>query len=136
MTAGHMVPQRSCSPHYAMWSFATFSIAALLLSTLPSCASAPAVGRSALLDTTRSVEPAPEAFRVRFETSRGPFVMEVHRAWSPFGVDRFYYLVRRGFYDDTRFFRVMPGYIAKFGISGVRIPEPRSCSSTFETTPT
>jgi peptidyl-prolyl cis-trans isomerase A (cyclophilin A) len=63
------------------------------------------------------VERAPEAFRVRFETSRGPFVMEVRRAWSPFGVDRFYYLVRRGFYDDTRFFRVIPGYIAQFGIS-------------------
>jgi len=44
--------------------------------------------------------------------------MEVHRAWSPFGVDRFYYLVRRGFYDDTRFLRVIPGYIAQFGISG------------------
>ena len=111
------MPRNSRSWHRAQCKSATFGIAALLLTTLPSCAGNPAVGRSALLDPARSVERAPETFRVRFETSRGPFVMEVHRAWSPFGADRFYYLVRRGFYDNTRFFRVMPGYIAQFGIS-------------------
>ena len=83
-----------------------------------SCASGPGADRSALLDTTRSAEPAPEQFRVRFETSRGPFVVEVHRAWAPWGVDRFYYLVSRNFYDSTAFFRVLPGYIAQFGVSG------------------
>src|SRR2546426_5433180 len=108
MTAGHAMPRNSLSPQHAQWGSAAFGIAALLLATLPSCARDPAVGRSTLLDTTRSAEPAPKAFRVRFETSRGPFVMQVNRAWSPFGVDRFYNLVRRGFYDDTRFFRVIP----------------------------
>lgn len=61
---------------------------------------------------------APETFRVRFETSRGPFVVEAHRSWSPHGVDRFYQLVSSGFYDGVRFFRVIPGFVAQFGIHG------------------
>ncbi|HUQ98870.1 MAG TPA: peptidylprolyl isomerase, partial [Gemmatimonadaceae bacterium] len=80
--------------------------------------SAQLVDRVALLDKTRSAQPAPETFRVRFETSRGSFVMKVNRAWSPWGVDRFYYLVRKGFYDGTRFYRVLNGFITQFGISG------------------
>ena len=97
---------------------AAIGIAALALSTFPSCASGPSGDHSALLDTTRSAEIAPEVFRVRFETSRGPFVVEAHHAWSPWGVDRFYYLVRNKFYDSTAFIRVLPGYIVQFGISG------------------
>ena len=115
MTAGRLVPRSFISRHRVHSAWVPFAFGALLLAIFPSCASAPASGRSVLLDTTRSVERAPENFRVRFETSRGPFVMQINRAWSPFGVDRFYYLVRRGFYDDTRFFRVIPGYIAQFG---------------------
>jgi peptidyl-prolyl cis-trans isomerase A (cyclophilin A) len=97
---------------------AVLGIVALTAATVSSCASGQAVNRSALLDLRNSAEPAPEVFRVRFETSRGVFVMEAHRAWSPWGVDRFYYLVRRGFYDGTRFYRVLDGFIAQFGISG------------------
>jgi peptidyl-prolyl cis-trans isomerase A (cyclophilin A) len=100
------------------WSFAALTVSAISLASLPSCASGPAGDRSALLDTTHSAEIAPETFRVRFETSRGPFVVEAHHAWSPWGVDRFYYLVRRNFYDSAAFFRVLPGYIAQFGING------------------
>lgn len=62
--------------------------------------------------------PSPEVFRVRFETTAGSFVIEVHRAWSPHGADRFYELVRDGYYNDSRFFRVVPGRWAQFGISG------------------
>jgi peptidyl-prolyl cis-trans isomerase A (cyclophilin A) len=97
---------------------AALGIVALSAATLASRASGQVVNRSALLNKSTSAEPAPEVFRVRFETSRGAFVMEVHRAWSPFGVDRFYYLVRRGFYDGTRFYRVLDRFIAQFGISG------------------
>jgi len=61
---------------------------------------------------------APRQFRVRFTTSEGDFVVEVHRTWAPLGADRFYNLVRAGFFDDSRFFRIRAGYIAQFGIPG------------------
>jgi cyclophilin family peptidyl-prolyl cis-trans isomerase len=61
---------------------------------------------------------APAAFHVRLETSKGPMLLEIHRDWSPHGADRFYNLVRAGFYDDARFFRVIAGRWAQFGING------------------
>ena len=61
---------------------------------------------------------APGIFRVKFETSKGDFVVEARRGWSPRGVDRFYNLARAGFFDDSRFFRVRAGFIAQFGIAG------------------
>lgn len=61
--------------------------------------------------------PAPDSFRVSFETSRGPFVVQVSRALSPHGADRFYELVNAGFFDEARFFRVVPGFVAQFGIN-------------------
>ena len=61
---------------------------------------------------------APERFRVRLETSKGLVVLEVHRDWAPRGADRFYNLVRHGYYDEARFFRVIAGKWAQFGIHG------------------
>lgn len=61
---------------------------------------------------------APDRFRVRLETSKGLAVLEVHREWAPHGVDRFYNLVRHGYYDEARFFRVVAGRWAQFGIHG------------------
>ncbi len=58
----------------------------------------------------------PEVFRVKFETSQGDFVVEVTRAWSPRGADRFHELVRMRYFDQGRFFRVVPGFIAQFGV--------------------
>jgi peptidyl-prolyl cis-trans isomerase A (cyclophilin A) len=61
---------------------------------------------------------APPVYKVRFDTSRGTFVIEVHRDWAPNGADRFYNLVKNGFYDNTRFFRVVSGFMVQFGING------------------
>src|SRR5256884_7631383 len=61
---------------------------------------------------------APATVRARFETSKGAFVIEVQREWAPLGADRFYNLVKSGYYDGTRFFRVIAGFMAQFGIHG------------------
>ena len=74
--------------------------------------------RPVILDPSRATERAPDRFRVRFETTRGPFVVEVTRAWAPRGADRFYNLVRAGYYDDVAFFRVIEGFMVQFGING------------------
>lgn len=61
---------------------------------------------------------APDSFKVAFETSKGNFVVQAHRDWAPRGVDRFYHLVQLGYFDDTRFFRVISGFMAQFGLHG------------------
>src|ERR1051326_8881002 len=61
---------------------------------------------------------APENFRVKFTTSKGPFIVEVHKAWAPKGVQRFYELVNAGYFDGNRFFRIVPNFIVQFGMSG------------------
>ncbi len=63
---------------------------------------------------------APETFDVKFETTRGDFVVQVHRNWAPLGADRFYNLVRHGFFTGEAFFRVVPGFVVQFGLS----PDP------------
>lgn len=59
---------------------------------------------------------APDLFKVNFATTKGDFVVEVHRAWAPHGADRFYNLVKAGFFTDAAFFRYVPGFIVQFGI--------------------
>jgi peptidyl-prolyl cis-trans isomerase A (cyclophilin A) len=61
---------------------------------------------------------APATFKAKFATSGGDFVVEARREWAPLGVDRFYNLVKNGFYDGTCFFRVISGFMAQFGIHG------------------
>jgi peptidyl-prolyl cis-trans isomerase A (cyclophilin A) len=68
---------------------------------------------------------APDSFRVTFETSRGPFVVQISRAWAPLGADRFYDLTQQHFFDDSRFFRVVPGFVVQFGLNGdPKVNEP------------
>ncbi len=71
---------------------------------------------SCRVQTARS--PSPEVFTVRLATTQGVMLIEVHRAWSPHGADRFRELVQAGYYNDSRFFRVIAGRWAQFGISG------------------
>jgi cyclophilin family peptidyl-prolyl cis-trans isomerase len=73
---------------------------------------------SAGLASTAADERAPERFRVRLDTTRGPIVIDCTRASAPLGADRFYTLVRAGYYDDSAFFRVVKGKWAQFGING------------------
>jgi peptidyl-prolyl cis-trans isomerase A (cyclophilin A) len=68
--------------------------------------------------TVAAQEKAPDTYKVKFDTSKGPVVVEVHRAWAPTGADHLYSLVKSGFYNDVRFFRVVPNFMVQFGMSG------------------
>ena len=86
-------------------------------------AAAPAItpaeaARQKLLNPAQLNEKAPETFRAKFATSKGDFVIEVTRAWSPNGADRFFNLVKNGYYNDCRFFRVIDDFMVQFGING------------------
>lgn len=59
---------------------------------------------------------APEVYKVKFVTTKGDVIIQVNRVWAPIGSDRFYNLVRSGFYKDASFFRIVPGFVAQFGI--------------------
>ena len=72
----------------------------------------------ALLNPALANETAPAKFKAKFDTTKGAFVVEVDRDWAPNGADRFYNLVKIGFYDDVAFFRVLDGFVAQFGIHG------------------
>ena len=63
-------------------------------------------------------EQAPATYKARFDTSKGVVVIEVRRDWAPNGADQFYNLVKNGFYDNVRFFRVISGFMVQFGING------------------
>ena len=77
----------------------------------------PRAARNPLLRPDSYTETAPTSYRVRLETSAGDVVIDVHRDWAPIGADRFYNLVRGGFYDDARIYRVVEGFMAQFGLN-------------------
>ena len=87
-------------------------------SARPEPPAAPPDPRAALLDPSLAAGPAPDVFRVRFETTEGTFDVRCERAWAPHGVDRFHQLVRIGFFRDVALFRVIKGFVAQFGIHG------------------
>jgi peptidyl-prolyl cis-trans isomerase A (cyclophilin A) len=72
----------------------------------------------ALLNPSLAKDRAPDRYRVRFDTTKGPFTVEVDRSWSPLGADRFFNLVKVGFFQEIALFRVLDGFVAQFGISG------------------
>jgi peptidyl-prolyl cis-trans isomerase A (cyclophilin A) len=96
-------------------------LAAIVTAALPLSLSAHGsvdLSKAKLKNPATLTEKAPDTFKAMFETSKGTFVVTVHRAWAPLGADRFYNLVRGGFYDDCRFFRVIDGFVAQVGING------------------
>src|SRR5260370_31864359 len=89
----------------------------LLLATaalLASCSKEPQPGGN----SSAKLEHAPDVYRIRFQTSKGDFLLQVNKDWAPLGAERFFQLVQSGFYDGARFFRVISGFMAQFGISG------------------
>jgi peptidyl-prolyl cis-trans isomerase A (cyclophilin A) len=108
--------------------FTAISVFAAMSGHVP--ASAANLGNPASLN-----EKAPNVYKAKFDTTKGTFVIEVHRDWAPNGADRFYNLVKNGFFNDARFFRVIDGFMVQFGISGnpdlsavwrnARIPDDR-----------
>ena len=88
-------------------------VSALAVATLAVSASAQNLSNPAALR-----EQAPPVYKAKFDTTKGVFVIEVQRDWAPNGADRFYNLVKNGFYDNVRFFRVISGFMVQFGIHG------------------
>jgi len=74
--------------------------------------------KAKLVNPAQLTEKAPDKYKVKFETSKGNFVVEVTRSWAPNGADRFYNLVKNGYYDGCRFFRVVADFMVQFGING------------------
>ena len=77
----------------------------------------PVLGQGNLGNPSALKEQAPATYKANLDTSKGPVVIEVRREWAPNGADRFYNLVKNGFYDDARFFRVISGFMVQFGIN-------------------
>jgi peptidyl-prolyl cis-trans isomerase A (cyclophilin A) len=100
---------RKCRLAVAIFSLALG--AALSLIAMPASSQA-----GSLTDPAALNEKAPPTYKAKFDTSKGAFVIEVHRDWAPNGADRFYNLVKNGFFNDARFFRVISGFMVQFGI--------------------
>jgi peptidyl-prolyl cis-trans isomerase A (cyclophilin A) len=101
-------------------AFALLISAAILPATAQSTPKPkqPAKTNAALKDPSKLNEKAPATFKVKFVTTQGEFIVEATRAWSPLGVDRFYNLVKNGYFDGVKFFRVVSGFVVQFGIHG------------------
>jgi peptidyl-prolyl cis-trans isomerase A (cyclophilin A) len=107
-----LAQQPAASKHATSKPAATTSTAA----KKPTAASSATTSR-ALLNPALLKAKAPDVFKARFTTTKGDFVVEVHRDWSPLGADRFYNLVKNGFFNNAHFFRVVSGFVVQFGLS-------------------
>jgi cyclophilin family peptidyl-prolyl cis-trans isomerase len=108
-------------------------IANALLLAIPAATQTPAPAAKPKSTTTTAVKPAaapaydpallkdkaPDTYQVKFDTTRGEFTLTITRAWAPLAADRFYNLVKHHYFDNSRFFRVSPGFVVQFGLSGV-----------------
>jgi len=97
-----------------MQTLGAFAAVAAALVSISATLAAP----EKLTDPAKLKSKAPETFKAKFDTTKGVFVIEVRREWSPNGADRFYNLVKNGYYDGVKFYRVVPGFIVQWGIHG------------------
>ena len=103
--------------------FTSFVLCSALLAQTPATSKGTAsktgtpAARPSLLNPASLHAKAPEVFKAQFTTTKGDIVIEVHREWAPLGADRFYNLVKNGFFTNAAFFRVLPGFMAQFGMS-------------------
>jgi len=95
-------------------SFVALAGAAVIAQTAAPKPAAP----NKLLSPATLTAKAPDTFKVKFDTTKGVVTLEVHRDWAPKGADRFYNMTRNGFFSGARFFRVIPNFMAQFGING------------------
>jgi peptidyl-prolyl cis-trans isomerase A (cyclophilin A) len=101
-----------------MRSVLTSLAAASVVLAATSALAFPQSTHPAMTDPSKATEKAPDTFRAKFETTKGDFAVECTRSWAPNGVDRFYNLVKIGFFDDIAFFRVAKGFVVQWGIHG------------------
>jgi peptidyl-prolyl cis-trans isomerase A (cyclophilin A) len=95
--------------------------ASLFLAIVPGLATAQEAAKpntEKLMNPAQLNEKAPETFQVKFDTTKGEFIVDVTRAWAPIGADRFFNLVKNGFFDDSGLFRVVKNFMVQFGMSG------------------
>lgn len=95
-----------------------YSTAGLMIATAVAVAGQGDAKLQKLKNPAALAEKAPATYKVNLDTTKGLIVIDVHRDWAPNGADRFYNLVKNGFYDNVRFFRVIPNFMAQFGIHG------------------
>ena len=102
----------------SIWAFALAVGLTAAVADQTNKAEAKAESSSDLTSPAKLTAKAPDSFKVKFDTSKGNFTVEVTRSLAPHGADRFYNLVRAGFFKDVEFFRVIPGFMCQFGING------------------
>ena len=101
-----------------MTGVALLGLIALTTRTTVGAAGQANPNKAKLLTPSQLTEKAPDRFKAKLDTSQGVVVIDVHRDWAPLGADRFFNLLKNGFYDDCRFFRVLEGFMAQIGMNG------------------
>jgi len=102
-------------------AIALITIASIFFAAVSGSMAEPVAAQSKLeklMNPAEMNEKAPDKFQAKFDTTKGEFIIEVTRDWAPIGADRFYNLVKNGYYDNCRFFRVIKNFMAQFGIHG------------------
>jgi peptidyl-prolyl cis-trans isomerase A (cyclophilin A) len=101
-----------------MYAFGLFAAVAMVQAEDANKTEKPAIASPDFTDPAKLAGKAPETFKAQFDTTKGKFTIDVTRSLSPNGADRFYNLVRSGYFKDLAFFRVIPGFMCQFGIHG------------------